>query len=177
MLIAFTGRRGVGKSEAAAALESAGFVRAHAFGGGKAATEAYFRHIGATAEQAREMVNGSLKDVPSPLLPKCHTPRYFMERFGHFLGVSLGADWTLGAELTRLDRDYPGRSVVIESVAYEQAVIRAAGGKIIRIARPGHKGPEGVRTDEAVARIEVDMTIVNDGTVDDLKRKVLLLAA
>lgn len=177
MIIGFTGRRGAGKSEAAAALERAGFIRAHAFGGGKAATEAYFRHIGASPAQAREMVHGALRDVPSSLLPKQQTPRYFMERFGHWMGTGLGADWTLGAELARIGRDHAGRSVVCESVVYEADVLRAAGGKIVRIVRPGHKGPEGMKTDEAEARIEADITIVNDGSVEDLKRKVMLLAA
>lgn len=177
MIIGFTGKRGVGKSAAAAALEEIGFIRVHAFGGGKAAAEAYFRHIGATPAQAREMVNGVLKDKPSSLLPKQQTPRYFMERLGSFMGQGLGAEWTLGAELARIARDHPGRGVVIESVVYEEAVLRAAGGKIVRIVRPGHKGPEGMKTDEAEARIDVDLTIVNDGSVEDLKRKVLLLAA
>lgn len=176
-LIGFTGRRGVGKSEAAAALADKDMVRAHAFGPGKAMCVAYFRYCGADEDTANRMVHGDLKDVPSPLLPGNRTPRYFMERLGAFMGQGLGPEWTLGVELAKVERERPGADVVVESVVYEEPVVRAAGGKIARITRPHHKGPEGEKTDEAEAKIVPDLTIVNDGSLEDLKRKVLLLSA
>lgn len=177
MIIGFTGKRGVGKSEAARALTERGFVRAHAFGPGKAATVAYFIYAGADADTAHRMVHGDLRDTPSPLLPKSHTPRYFMEKFGEFLGRQMGPEWTAGIELKKIERENPGASIVCESVVYEAEVMRRAGAKIARITRPGHKGPSGLKTDDAQEKVDADITIVNDGSTDDLRRKVGLLAA
>lgn len=168
-LIGLTGLRGVGKTTAAAHLVLRyGFVRAHPLDGGKIAAEAYFRHLGARIDEAERMVLGDLRDVPSPLLPGRATPRYFLERFGAFMGVTLGPDWTLGAELARLRAREPWRPIVVESVVYEAGVIRDAGGIIVRIERPGHAGPAGIETDAAQAEIAADATIVNAGDVAGL---------
>lgn len=169
-IIGLTGLRHVGKSKAADHLVDAlGFVRAHPFDGGKAAAVAYFAHLGASADEAHCMAYGDQRDQPSPLLPGGVAPRLFLERFGHFMGVGMGADWTLGAELARVWRDHPGRPVVVESVVYEAPVIRAAGGILVRIVRPGHAGPAGVNTDAAQAALDVDMTIINDGDLTKLR--------
>lgn len=175
MLIGFTGKRGVGKSEAAKILANRGFLPAHAFAGGKAAAEAYFRHIGASALDAREMVYGGLRDVPSILLPDRATPRFFLEKLGNWWGVTMGPDWSLGAELRRIKRDAPFASVVCESLVYEADVFREAGGRIVRVVRPGHVGPAGMMTDAAEAGIVADAEIVNDGPLGALEAKVLAL--
>lgn len=175
MLIGFTGRRHVGKSEAAGFLEAEGFRRVHVFDGGKAAAAAYFRHLGATVQQAHEMVAGGLRDVPSSLLPNNAHPREFLEKLGYWWGVTLGPQWTLGVELARIKRDAPFADVVVESVVYEAHVFREAGGVIVRVSRPGVQGPAGIMTDGAQAAIEADVEIVNDGSLDDLRRKVRAL--
>lgn len=175
MLIGFTGKRGVGKSEAAGFLEQVGFVRCHALEGGKAMVVAYFEHLGVAADTARRMVHGDLKDTPSPLLPRNSTPRQLMEPFGYFMGVTMGADWTLGLELKRLARTVPGANVVIESLVYEEPQLRAAGGIVVRVVRPDHLGPAGEKTDAAEVLIAADVTIVNDGSIEDLRAKVLAL--
>jgi hypothetical protein len=173
MLIGLTGRRGVGKSEIAKALEERhGFVKLHAFAGGKAATEAYFRHIGAEEDVAFRMVHGDLRDIRSDLLPGGQTPRFFMERFGFFMGHDLGPTWTLGMEIARFQRLHPGKSAIIESVVYEAGVLRAAGGVIVRVERPGHEGVVGIKTDAVQAGIVADETILNDGSIDDLNSVV-----
>lgn len=176
-VIGLTGRRGVGKSTAAAYLADAlGFARAHSFDGGKAAAAAYFRHLGAGEAQAHAMAHGHLRDVTSPLLPHGSTPRFFLERFGKFMGATLGPEWTLGAEIERIWRSDPTRAVVVESVVYEAAVIRAVGGTILRIERPGHEGPAGIETDAAQAGIVVDATIVNDGDLEKLRSEIGVFA-
>lgn len=175
MLIGFTGKRGVGKSEAAKILAARGFLPAHAFAGGKAAAEAFFLHIGATREEARDMVYGNLRDVPSALLPDRATPRFFLEKLGNWWGTQLGPDWSLGRELARIKRDAPFASVVAESIVYEADVFRHAGGKIVRVIRPDHVGPVGMMTDIAEARIAADAVIVNDGSLAELEIKVLAL--
>lgn len=172
-VIGLTGKRHVGKSTAADHLvEAYGFARAHPFEGGKVAAAAYFEHLGAQADIARRMAYGDLRDQPSPFLPGQALPRSFLEEFGHFMGVTLGHDWTLGAEMSIAWRREPGRPLIVESIIYEAPAIRAVGGKIVRIVRPDHDGPTGVKSDEAVAGLAVDATIVNDGDLSKLRRDI-----
>lgn len=173
LIIGLTGLRGVGKTTVAEFLAGRGFRRCHAFDGGKAACVAYFEHLGASGSEAHAMVHGLLKDTPSRWLPGRATPRTFMERFGRFMGVEMGAQWTLGAELDRLLRADPSAPIVVESVVYEAPALRDRGGKIVRITRPRHKGPVGLATDQAQAEIRADNELVNAGTVADLEGLVM----
>jgi hypothetical protein len=176
-IIGFTGKRGVGKSIAAKILQRNGYIGIHAFTPGKVATRAYFRHLGFTEFQAQEMTDGKLKDVHSEFLPDNQSPRFFMEKFGRFMGVDMGAEWTLGVELKReLDLN-PKVRLVAESIVYEADCLRQYGGKIVRIERPGFYGPAGMRTDEAESKIVVDFTIQNNGTIEQLESKILDLVA
>ncbi|AMX93601.1 MULTISPECIES: hypothetical protein [Mesorhizobium] len=174
LMIGLTGSRNVGKSTVANMLvESFGFRRIHAFDGGKAATLAYFMHLGATSTEANEMVYGSLKDMPSDLLPGRVSPRYFMEKLGKFFGVTLGPEWTLGAEVARHQRSNPGAKLIAESLVYEAAHWKAAGGVIVRVERPGHVGPVGCESDVFQAGIVEDVKLLNDGGLGNLRLAVV----
>lgn len=49
-----------------------------------------------------------------------YTSRHVMEKIGHLLGVGMGAEWTLNAEIARSLRvDGEGQGKVIESIVYE----------------------------------------------------------
>lgn len=166
LILGLTGSRGVGKSRLCDALvEGHGFTRMHPFDGGKAACEAYFRHLGATAEEASRMVRGDLKDASSPFLPmgpdgQRHAPRYFMERFGAFMGVTLGSEWTLEAEVARLIGAGVTR-IVSESIVFEADDFRRLGGVIVEVVRTGGPMIEGIETDRAVRRISPDAVFHN----------------
>lgn len=163
MIIGLTGYRGAGKSLACAHLESAhDFQKIHAFAGGKAACIGYFTHIGISQEDARRMVDGDLKETPCPLLPDCATPRFFMERFGKFLGGTLGPEWTLGQEIRLAKERDPESRILIDSVVYEADLIRSHGGVIVKMTREGPR-PQGIETDKAVDEIEPDFLIENNG--------------
>jgi hypothetical protein len=168
IIIGLAGKRGVGKSEVAGFLTELGFIRVHAFDGGKAAVKAYYQHIGIAEDMAWRMVYSDLKDKPCDLLPSNATSRFFMERFGRFMGVEMGAEWTLGLEIKRLRRLYPRANLVVESIVYEDKELRAAGGYIVRVERPGFEGPVGMKSDEYESQIAVDATITNSGTLVDL---------
>ena len=163
LIIGLSGRRGVGKSRVADHLvDRHGFRRIHPFQGGKAACVGYLTHVGATPDEAARMVNGDLKDVPCPLLPENQTPRYFMERFGQFMGVQMGPDWTIGQEIRlALERD-PDARLIAESIVYEVDVIRRMGGVIVEITRDGST-LTGLETDKATALIRPDLRFENNG--------------
>jgi hypothetical protein len=109
--------------------------------------------------------------MPCPLLPGNQTPRYFMERFGKFMGTTLGAEWTLGAELDVALRQVPWKPIVVESVVYEAPLLKARGGKLYRVERDV-AGPAGLETDAAQAALEVDGTIINNGSLAELRKAV-----
>lgn len=160
--IAFTGRRNVGKSTAVKRLEELGFVQVHAFTGGKEAALAYFRHILAETpfrRDAYDMVYGHLKDVPCPALPGGVAPRKFLEDFGRFMGVTMGVDWTLRAEVERTERIYgPDVNIAVDSMVYESEYWRDIGGKIARLGRPDFEGQPVVDSDSDQAAIAADVS-------------------
>lgn len=164
-LVALTGKRNVGKSTAADKLVNEyGFVRIHAFDGGKAATVQYFEYLLAglvkyPAAYALRMVYGDLKDLPCEHLPGGVAPRFFMEEFGKFMGVTLGTPWTMEMEIARARRLHGhDAKLIVESLIYEADVFRNLGGYILRLERPGHEGPK-VGSDAAQAGIKEDATI------------------
>lgn len=161
IMVGLTGKRNVGKTTFADVLEQEfGFNRIHAFESGKVAAEAYFasvlRHLVDGADIARRMVWGDLKDRPSPYLPGNASPRYYMERTGHFHGADLGVEWTLGMEVRAALAQHPNAPIVVESVVYESPWFRAQGGKVVRLIRPDFSGPVGVKSDAAQAELVAD---------------------
>jgi hypothetical protein len=166
VMIGLTGKRNVGKSTVAELLEEEfGFERIHAFDAGKEAVVAWFDAIGGDGER---MVYGDLKDVPSHLLPGEVAPRFFLEKFGHFMGAVMGVEWTLGLEIARARARNPRAPIVVESLVYEAPWFKAQGGTVWRLERPGHEGPAGVESDAVQALIEADVTIAAR-SVDELR--------
>lgn len=175
-IIGLSGRRGVGKSAVSDILvRDHGFTRIHPFGGGKVASKGYFMHLGASPDEAERMVNGDLKDEPSPFLPDNVAPRYFMERFGKFMVTTLGPAWTIGQEVRlALEKD-PEAKLLADSVVYEADVIRASGGLVVKIDRPSAT-LIGIETDRALDALIPDLVFDNSGScLLDLSRRVDVL--
>lgn len=169
-MIGLTGLRNVGKSTAAMLLEHEfGFHRVHAFESGKEAAVTWFAEATGDIDRAVRMVYGDLKDRPCEDLPGGVAPRHFLERFGNFMGVEMGVEWTLAIEIRKARRT--GRPVVVESVVYEADWFKRQGGIIWRLERPGHEGPAGMSSDSAQALVREDATI-SAASIDELEDKV-----
>lgn len=168
LMIGLTGLRNVGKSTVANLLEEEfGFEKVHAFASGKEAAERWFDVIGGDGWR---MVYGDLKDQPSEHLPGGVAPRFFLEKFGHFMGEAMGVDWTLGLEIALARRRNLRAPIVVESLVYEAPWFKKHGGVVIRLERPGHNGPAGVESDSVQALIEADATI-SATSADELRDK------
>ncbi|MCW3782553.1 hypothetical protein [Defluviimonas salinarum] len=186
IIIGLSGERQVGKSHIAQHLiDRYGFQRVHPFNGGKAACRGYFTHLGADADTAWRMTDGDLKDVPSQILPIIsnpghgepgthYAPRFYMEKLGQFMGVQLGPEWTIGAEMRLILNANEGKPVrlVAESIVYEADELRKLGGKIIEVRRPKRENAiVGLETDRYSATIRPDHVFLNDQDGLDLMRE------
>ena len=181
-MIGLTGERGVGKSTVVKYLElKHNFENAHAFNVGKHMTLQMLLYMDVPYDTAYRMVYTDLRDVPSSYLPGKVSCRYFMEKFGFFMGKELGPEWTLGAELKHLkqfieyhddnikDSENAVRGIVFDSIVYEAPLFKEKGGIIIRITRPdADKTIEAPNTSKAQAEVKHDVEITNDGSLDQL---------
>ncbi len=176
ILLGITGKRNVGKSTVATLLEERyGFARAHAFDGGKTAAVTYFGYITGDYDVAHRMVYGDLKDKPSTHLPGGVAPRFFLEKFGHFMGVTMGVEWTLAMEIARIRKLTPNAPIVVESLVYEAPWFKAQGGFVLRLERPDFDGPAGIESDSVQAGVEANYTI-SAPSVSVLEREAYWLA-
>lgn len=186
IILGLCGDRKVGKSRAARHLvEAHGFQRLHPFDGGKAASRGYFQHLGADEDTALRMTDGDLKDLPSPLLPVIsdpehgkpgthYAPRYWLEKFGKFMGMDMGPEWTLEREIERHLKAGQTR-LISESIVFEIESFRRLGGIVIRLDRPRTVSEKavGFETDSFSRTIVPDHVILNDSDfVEDLHRQI-----
>lgn len=118
-----------------------------------------------------EQLDGADKTVPLPQFGGC-TPRHIMQ--------TLGTDW--GRRMVHSDiwtnawraqvRGVAG-AVVVDDVRFpnEAAAIRAEGGILWRVVRPGQSVAEHV-SERMLREISTDETLVNDVNLPDLIEKV-----
>lgn len=131
-VIAFTGLAGAGKSTAAAHLvKRHGFERIRFAGPFKAMMAA----LGCTPEQ----IDGSEKETPCDLLGG-KTPRHAMQTLGTEWGRDLiVSDLWIRAWRAAVAKVPAGTPIVIDDCRFpnEAEAVRAAGGILVRIDRPG----------------------------------------
>jgi len=131
------------------------------------------RAAGLDEETIERMIEGDLKEVPSPALGG-KTPRWAMQ--------SLGTEWgrdcisaTIWGDLweasaTRMLDD--GKSVVVDDVRFanEQERVKRLGGFIVLVMGRSEAATE--HPSDNMEWLEPDYTIVNNGSLGDLDLKV-----
>lgn len=175
MIIALSGRAGCGKSTAAAYLaEYHGLARVRFASPLKAMLRAYFESVGVGPDMAEAMIEGGLKELPSPYLAG-RSPRYAMQHLGTGWGRDLMAPdfWVeawQSAVVAAMERGAWG--VVAEDCRFENeaAAVRAIGGSVLRIERPGLPAIEGGHVSEA--GIASAYLVLNNGDPETLYRRL-----
>jgi hypothetical protein len=170
-LIGFTGLRRSGKDTAAGFLADQQFVVRRFAGALKDMLSAYLEIRGVDSSKIFRMLEGDLKEAPSHYF-EGRSPRHAMQTLGTEWGRQLIGDsiWvnTCLDEARRHDR------VAIADVRFpnEAMAIRKAGGRIIKILRPG-LSIDGHASESQIASIDADAVITNDGSLEQLQHAVI----
>lgn len=164
-LIALTGYAGTGKDTAADALEHQGYARVAFADPLKDMLCALLR---CTREQLEDR---AFKEQPHPVLGG-KTPRYAMQTLGTEWGRKLiSEDIWVDAAMRRVGHGVP---TVFTDCRFENEAeaVRAGGGQVVRVIRPG-VGPVNEHVSDAGVSDElVDVMLVNDGEIADLHEQI-----
>ncbi len=169
IVVGLTGLAGSGKSTAARHIvERHGFVR-RPFATLLKGMLRYLLHAqGIPADDVERMVEGDMKEVPTSFLGGA-TPRRAMQTLGTEWGRVLHPDlwvqaWT--TSIAGLER------IVADDVRFENevAAIRALGGRVVEVQRPGLVRPADVHVSER--GVVADVSVNNDGLPADLAREI-----
>lgn len=179
MLVGLLGKFGSGKDSAAAVFVEHGWTRVGFADKLKAAAYAINPWIETGEYDSRDsIIYARLQDLIDDIgwdRAKVEYPE--VRAFLQDLGVSMRNEvdesiWVNAALRNRAE------NLVISDVRFpnEWAAIQAGGGVLIRIERPGHNG-DGHISETALDDFEPNYTLVNDGTLDDLKVGVEIIMA
>lgn len=119
--------------------------------------------------------DGDLKEKPCALLLG-RTPRHAMQTLGtewgrQCIGQELWTSLWLGLAKQELAQ---GRSIVVDDLRFlnEAVAVRALGGRIWRIVRPGTEARFSHVSETELSRIAFDLRFLNDGKVSDLHKLI-----
>jgi hypothetical protein len=171
-VIGFAGKIGAGKTTAAQHLvEKHGFERIRFAGPLKNMMKA----LGLTAEE----IDGALKEQPCDLLGG-KTPRRAMQTIGTEWGRDIIDDglW-IRAWRRAVEQTTPGAWIVVDDVRFpnEAKAIKEMGGVIVQVRRgpweatPSHNNFTEAHPSERMEFLP-DIVLVNDGDLEQLKRRV-----
>lgn len=178
IVVAFTGKRGSGKSEAARVLvEELGFRELKFADPLKNMLRAMYATCGVDQDTIERKIEGDLKEVECPwLLGK--TPRYAMQTLGtewrELIGTPMWSEMfiravrsgNLGSRIVCSDYRFP----------HESAAIDELGGIKYRITRPTADAMNDAAaqhpSETLIDEIPVDLEIANDGSIQDLRDAV-----
>jgi hypothetical protein len=174
-IIAFVGLRRSGKDTAAAALVADGWELVKFADALKGMLRFYFNFVGVPDARIERMIEGDLKETSTPYL--CgNSPRWAMQ--------TLGTEW--GRNL--IGNDLWVQATIAKALQYERTVIsdcrfpneasavKAQGGTIIRVERDGLT-VDSHPSEQLIADIPADYTILNNTTIEDFQQRVLELTS
>lgn len=179
-LYGFGGFKGSGKDEAAIGLESIGFARVN---------------MSAPMDEAARMTNPIITYINGRAihyveyrddicggdyaLAKEHPEvRRFLREIGGFGRKVKPSYWVGEAQKTVAGLLDDGVSVALTGTRFpaELEMVRALGGLLVWVSRPGYEdGSDTHITESSVSEDDFDVVLVNDGSIADLHRKMLLL--
>lgn len=163
IIIAFTGLAGSGKSTAAMHLvEHRGFARVRFAGPLKAMMAA----LGCTPEE----IDGDRKEVPCDLLGG-RTPRHAMQTLGTEWGRDMiASDLWIRAWQAAVAKVPAGQPIVVDDCRFpnEADAVRAAGGALIRVVRPGAGAGAAGHSSEGY-NLPAIAEIMNDRSASEFK--------
>lgn len=134
-IIVFAGTAGSGKDTAAAVLIENGFARAPLAGPLKNMLRGLMRQVGISEDTLERMVEGDLKEKPSPKLLG-HTPRHAMQTLGTEWGRKhMGETFWLDTWL----RMWGGEDLVVTDCRFanEAEFLKNLGAEVYLVKRPG----------------------------------------
>lgn len=166
-LIGLIGPKGSGKSTLAKML-APDYIRVPFAFPLKEMLRTLLRIEGASNTEIYSYLEGEQKESPCPYLAG-KTPRHAMQTLGTEWRGMLNQNLWLNAWVAFVDKNWSESKVIVEDVRFkhEADLIRARGGKLVGILRPGH-GPGQHRSEQEYLEINADFTVVNDGTESDL---------
>ena len=161
-VIGLTGPMGCGKSTVAAHLETKGYTRIKMAG----VLKEMMRAMGLGYEH----IEGSLKEVPSPLL--CgKTPRFAMQTIGtewgrNTIGENLWCNIWVAQALQALRTHSFG--VLCDDIRFpnEADALKSVGGVLIEVVRPGHE--KSASHESETFDVVPEIKLLNDRSIEHL---------
>jgi len=171
-VIALIGPKGCGKSTAAGLLEGYGFITVKF----AARLKEMLYAMGLTYEE----IEGSLKEQPCGKLMG-RTPRHAMQTLGTEWGRNcIGEDFwvSLWQRQVRGMIEAGGR-VVCDDLRFhnEFKAVKSMGGTVIRIAGRNEDNGDAHESEAYYKYMPADVTVYNTGSVEDLRRNLLVAAS
>ena len=196
LIIGISGRKRHGKDEIANALSSRGVLRV-------AFADELKRYAMELWDLSFEQMYGG-NEVREVIDPRWGvTPRFIMQQFGTEVGRSVHKETWVRKTLRLIDRAHGGSHVLLPDLVRrrfrefqfdfgsgaadvwaipdcrfpsEAEAIKARGGVIIKVVRPSLVSNDTHASETEVDNVVADHLIVNDGTLDDLRAKVAVVA-
>jgi len=139
----------------------------------------FLASLGHDEETIFRMIEGDLKNLDS-VGPNI-SPRHLMQT----LGTEWGRDcihpniWIDIAMSQARNVCARGSNCVIDDLRFENEydAIAKANGELWKVVRPGTESANGHQSEGRLEHLQFDVVIVNDGTIEDLHRKIAEAAA
>jgi len=160
-LIAVVGKKGAGKDTLSEVLLARGYANVKFAGGLKAMLATLLAYQGADEATIERMIEGDLKEVPTPLL-QGKTPRHAMQTLGNEWGRELiGKDLWVDAMVKRLD-NCPKAVVTDCRYPNELELLRQRGASAVRVRASDEKSDDVHESEAHIDSLAVDAEFLND---------------